>query len=112
MTVEKEGLDAGECVVVAIQVTPASLDEANLFVCKVVDGLLEEVGIRDEVGIEDEDEFSLALIHTVFEGSSFESGSIGAVNAGGVESLVAESGGSGLRNFDSFVGGVVEDLDF
>ena len=58
--VEEDRLDLREQRVVLVEVAPARLHHRHLVVGEVVDGLLQEVGPRDEVGVEDGDELAAA----------------------------------------------------
>ena len=112
VAVEEEGLHAGQGVVVTVEMTPAGLHEGNFIVGEMVDRFLEKIGVGNEVGVEDENIISLGLVHPVFESPGLISGAVGAMQAGGIKTLVAKAGGPGPGNFDGLVGGVVEDLDF
>src|SRR5439155_21299459 len=58
MTVQKESLNAREVRVVAVEVSPASLDHPDAGVRELGNDLEQEAGRRDEVRVEDGDEFS------------------------------------------------------
>ena len=61
---EKESLNLGKCVVVAVKVTPAGLNQGNLVIGEVMDGFLKEIRVGNEVSVEDEDVFSLGRLHS------------------------------------------------
>jgi hypothetical protein len=88
------------------------LDESDLVVGEMVDRFLKKIRIRDEVGVENENVFTFGLFHPILEGASFETSSVGAMNAFGVKALIAQARCSGAGNFDSLIGRVIKDLDF
>ena len=97
----------------AVQVAPAALDQANLFVHhQVGDGLEEEVLLGDEVGVEDGQEFTLGNLHGFFKGAGLEFGTVGAVDELDVVALGCEFFNLLLGDFVAFVSGVVQHLDF
>ena len=97
----------------AVQVAPAALDQANLFVHhQVGDGLEEEVLLGDEVGVEDGQEFTLGNLHSFFKGAGLEFGTVGAVDELDVVALGCEFFDLLLGDFVAFVSGVVQHLDF
>src|SRR4029453_1002877 len=58
MAVEKHGLPLREEGVLAVDVAPAHLNEADLRVLELADRLLQDVGGGHEVGVEDEHELA------------------------------------------------------
>ncbi len=97
----------------AVQVTPATLDKADLRIHdQVRDGLQEEVFFRNEVGIEDGEEFTLCDCHAFLESASLEVLAVRAVDELDVVTAGGEFSDFSLRDFVAFVRRVVQDLDF
>jgi hypothetical protein len=112
VAVEEDRFDLSEDTVVAIEVGPAGLDHSDFRLSEVMDDLHEPVRGWNEIGVEDGDELTLGEVEAGVEGTGFVAMAVGAMDVldGVAESGVA--GDDGRRDLLSFVGGVVEDLDF
>ncbi len=111
MAIEQDRLDLGEQRIVAVDVGPAGLHHADLWISEMVNALQEEVGRRNKVGVEDGDELALRGLQASFEGSGFVAFAIGAVE---VDHRISERGvaiDEQARDFHGFVGRIVEQLD-
>ena len=111
VSVEEDGLAAGEEGIAAVEVFPACLDHADAGVGEVVDGFVEEVFFGDEVGIEDGDEVGFDVFHGVGEGAGFEALAVGSVEIGDVIVFFLPGFDVGLGEVCGDIGRVVEDLD-
>ena len=110
--VEQDRLDLGEQRVVGVDVAPARLHHGDLRIHEVVDGLVQEVGRRQEVGVENRDELALGDRHPCLERTRLEAGAIGAVEIRDVEPLRGGAADGQLRNRSRLVGRVVQHLHF
>ena len=79
MAVEQHRLHFGQEVVVAIEVTPASLHHADGRVGKEMDRAREEIGWRNEIGIEDRDQLTSSRFESRLQRPRLESVTIGPV---------------------------------
>ena len=70
--VEQDRLDLREQRVIGVDVAPARLDDGDFRVDEVVDGLVQELGGRQEVGVENGEELALGDRHTGFERAGLE----------------------------------------
>src|SRR6185369_6191266 len=67
VTVQHQGLNAGEQAVIAVHVLPAGLHHADPRITEVADDLFQERRLRHEVGIEDGDQLTGSLAETEVE---------------------------------------------
>ncbi len=113
VSVNADGLGEGKTGFGAVQVAPASLDQANLLVHhQVGDGFQEEVLLGDKVRVENGQEIALGYLHGLFEGTRLEFGAVGTVDKLDVVALGCQFFDLFLRYFVAFVGGVVQNLNF
>ena len=112
MSVDTDGLGERQTGFGAVQVAPAALDQADLFVHhQVGDGLEEEVLLGHEVGVENREEVALGNGHGFLEGAGLEFGTVRTVDKLDVVTLRSKFGHLLLGHFVAFVGGVVQNLD-
>src|SRR5437868_15298447 len=79
MPVEQHGFHFRQEIVLAIQITPACLHDADLRVGKILDGLQEEIHRRYEIGVEDRHELAGSRLEALPERAGFETFSIRAM---------------------------------
>ena len=89
VTIEEDGLATGEGGVGAVEVAPASLDHADLWIFKVADDLTEYVCGWDEVRIEYGDEVAFGVWHCFFECACLEACAAGTVAEVDVVAFIA-----------------------
>ncbi len=111
VSVEKHGLHPGEQVVIPVQMPPARLDETDLIVREVMNGLLEDVGVRHKIGVKDEHIVPLGGLEPVLQRPGLEPAPVVAVNQLGVEPARLQLLDLHLRDPGGLVGRVVEKLD-
>src|SRR5215475_6518248 len=108
MAVEQNRFDLSKERIVAIEIGPPRLDHADVFAFGRIEEIgnraAEKVGFRDEVRVEDSDEFALRSFETIFEGASFETFAIGAVNVSDGHALRSMAVDASFGDFASFVG--------
>ena len=111
VSVQEDGLDLGKERVLPVQVRPASLNHADLGVCKIVDRLPEKVTIGDEIRIEDGDKLPFCGAQPVLQCASLETGPLVAVDIVNVQAEALPAFHGVARNRLRFVGGIVQHLD-
>jgi hypothetical protein len=111
VSVDADALGAREERVALVQMTPASLDEGDLRVAEVGDGLPQEVRSRHEVRVEDGDELAASPLEPVLQGPGLEADARVPADVPDVEALLPVSLDGLGRDPDGLVVGIVEDLD-
>ena len=76
VTVEHDGLQTRQKIVLAVDVRPAHLRAADHRIGEEVDELAQAVGLGNEVGIEDCEQFALGKLVSVLERAGFEASAI------------------------------------
>ncbi len=113
VTIDADGLGERKTGFSAVQVAPATLYEPDLRVHdEVRNRLEEEVFLRDEVCVEDGEEFTLGDFHAFFEGACLEVLAVRAVDELDVITAGGEFCNFLLGDFVTFVGRVVQNLNF
>ena len=87
VTVEHDGLQTRQKIVLAVDVRPAHLRAANQWIGEEVDELAQAVGLRNEVSIEDCEQFAFRKLVSVLERAGFEASAIGAMNVVDIKTL-------------------------
>lgn len=85
MAVQVHPLDAGEEIVFTVDVAPAGLNEAHVFIREEMDGFLQEIRFRNEVCVQNQQEFPLRCFGGRFQRACLEAGAVRAVDADGVK---------------------------
>ncbi len=111
VAVEQNGFYLREKRIVAVDVRPARLHHANLWIGEVVDGAQQKIFRRSEVGVKDGDELTLRRLQPLGQRSCLEAFAIGAVMVADGISQRRVAFDQVARDFDGFVGGIVEHLD-
>src|SRR5260370_5436180 len=82
--IEKDGFDIGQQRVVAVEIGPASLHHANpaapIGIHEIRNRAAKKIGIGEEICVENGDEFALSGPQAVFQGASFVTFAMGALN--------------------------------
>src|ERR1035438_9424493 len=109
--VQQHGFHFGEEAVIAIQIAPAGLHDADSRVGEMLDGAREEIRRRDEIGIENGDEFACGGLQSFLQRAGFEALAIVAVMVfdGEPQSAIALHQRRG--KWGGVVGGIVQHLD-
>src|ERR1700677_4249174 len=112
MTIEQDGLDLSQKTIVAVEMCPARLHHANLWIGKVMDHLHQPFLGRHKVGVEDGHKLAHCYAQTFVQRAGFEAIAIVPVD---VDDVVSQ----GLIKFNrspgglhSTVGGIVQHLTF
>ena len=111
VAIDAEGLGHRQQGELAVQVTPARLDDRHPRVGEVRDGFSEKIGFRYCVGVEDRHELSARLLEPGREGTGLEPGALATVEVGDREPARAELARGLGDDRAGVVGGVVENLD-
>ena len=85
MAIQVHPLDAGEEIVFTVDVAPAGLNEAHVFIREEMDGFLQEIRFRNEVSIQNQQEFPLRYFGSRFQRACLEASAVRAVDADGVK---------------------------
>ena len=90
---------------------PASLDEAHLWVCKVLNSSAKEIWLGQKVGVENGNEFSAGAGQSESQVSGFESLTVGPMQIRDVVASVGHATYAGENNIGGVVSRVVQDLN-
>ena len=113
VTIDTDRLGEGKTRFTTVQMAPAALYEADVFVHhEMRDGLEQEVFLRDEVGVEDGKIFALGDSHTGCECTRLEILTVGTMNEFDVKAFGLLFCDFALGDFVAFIGGVVQNLNF
>src|ERR1041384_128195 len=90
MAVQKHRLHPCEQRIPAIQMSPASLDHANLRVVEIMNRVLQKIARRNEVRVQNANEFAVGRFKSNRESARFEPGPINAMNQLHIETALAQ----------------------
>ena len=112
VAVEGEGLAAGEGVIEPVEMAPAGLDHADLFVGdEVGDGAAEEVRRGDEVGVEHGEQFTIQQFEAAGKSAGLVATALRAADMADIKAAGAQAGQGLADEGAGIVDGIVEDLD-
>ena len=111
VTVEHDGLQTRQQIVLAVDVRPAHLRATDQWIGEEVDELAQAIRLGNEVGVEDGEQFALGRLVSVLERAGFEASAIGAMNVVNIETLRGVFRDCGFGDADCFVSRVVEHLN-
>ena len=109
--VQQHGFHFGQKAVIAIQIAPAGLHDADCGVCEMLDGAREEIRRRDEIGIENRYEFAGGGLQPFLQRAGFEALAIVAVMVFDGEPQGAIALHQRRGKWSGVVGGIVQHLD-
>src|SRR5689334_21398839 len=109
--VEDHGFHLSQMVVVAIEVSPSSLDHSDLRVGELVNGLVQELRVGNKVRVKDGDELTCGHLQSGVEGARLESKAIVTMQVMNVDALPAQGFDRLARHVLGFIGGVIQQLN-
>src|SRR5579885_1399611 len=112
MPIEQNGLHLGKEAIVAVQVCPAGLHHAHIWLGKVMDDLHKPVARRHKVRIKNGNEFTFRCFQAMVECPGLKTMPVLAVDKKHWVSSLPVLLNQIARHLFSFVGRVIEYLDF